>query len=47
MAMAQDPEGRAKLEAEGVKVPPVSVAKDFIHADHRKRLRDAMMGKKA
>jgi hypothetical protein len=47
MAMAQDPKGREKLQAEGVEVPPVKVAQEFLHADHKKRLRDAIMGKKA
>lgn len=44
MAMAADPEGRKKLIEEGVKVPPVSVARDFRHlskkvkaSDHLKR----------
>jgi hypothetical protein len=32
-AMASTPAGRAKLAAEGKKVPPVSVAKEFLRAD--------------
>lgn len=43
MAMAQDPEGRKKLEAEGMKVPPVTVARDFLHADRMKRLKKAVL----
>ncbi len=37
MAMASTPAGRAKLRAEGVKMPPQSVAADFRHADKGKR----------
>ena len=36
MAMAQTPKGRAKLEAEGHKPPPASVAKEYVHADKGK-----------
>lgn len=32
-AMASTPAGRAKLEAEGKKVPPAAVAKEFLQAD--------------
>lgn len=31
--MASTPAGRAKLRAEGKKVPPVSVAKEYLKAD--------------
>lgn len=31
--MASTPEGRAKLRAEGKKVPPLSVAQEFLKAD--------------
>lgn len=33
MAMASSAKGRSKLRAEGVKVPPKSVALEFRHAD--------------
>lgn len=33
MAMAASPKGRAKLKAEGVKVPPLKIAKEFVQAD--------------
>ncbi len=33
MAMASTTAGRAKLKAEGVKVPPKKVATEFRHAD--------------
>lgn len=33
MAMAQSPAGRAKLKSEGVKVPPASVAREYVKAD--------------
>lgn len=36
MAMASTAKGRAKLKAEGRKVPPQSVAADFRHADKGK-----------
>lgn len=39
MAMAANPAGRAKLRAEGHKVPPLSVAKEFKHADTLKRIK--------
>lgn len=32
-AMASSPEGRAKLQAEGKKPPPASVAKEYVKAD--------------
>lgn len=32
-AMASTPAGRARLRAEGKKVPPASVAKEFVRAD--------------
>ena len=31
--MASTPTGRAKLQAEGKKVPPLAVAKEFLRAD--------------
>lgn len=34
--MASTPEGRAKLQREGKKVPPVTVAKEFLNADKGK-----------
>lgn len=37
MAMALSPKGRAKLQAEGKKPPPVSVAQEFVHADKGRR----------
>ena len=45
MAMASTPAGRAKLKAEGVKAPPLSVAKDFLAADKGKHFAPAK-GKK-
>lgn len=44
MAMAQSPEGRAKLRAEGRKPPPVSVAREFVQADKGRRF--AKVGRK-
>lgn len=37
MAMASTASGRVKLRAEGVKVPPKSVALEFRHADKGKK----------
>jgi len=39
MAMASTPAGRAKLKAEGVKIPPQNVALEFRHADRGKHFR--------
>lgn len=44
-AMASTPEGRAKLEAEGKKVPPADVAKEFVHADKGKHFGKAKRSK--
>lgn len=45
MGMASTPEGRAKLRAEGKKVPPLSVAKDYLAADRGRRFGRAKKGK--
>lgn len=33
MAMSSSPKGRAKLRAEGRRVPSLAVAQEFLHAD--------------
>lgn len=38
MAMASSAEGRAKLAAKGVELPPVSVAREFVKKDKGRRL---------
>lgn len=39
MAMASTPAGRAKLQHEGVKVPPQGVATEFRHADKGRKFK--------
>ena len=45
MAMAQDPKGRAKLEAEGKKPPPAATAKEFVKADKGRHFAGAKKSK--
>ncbi len=37
MRMSANPKGRARLRSRGVKPAPVKVAKEFIHADKKKK----------
>ncbi len=45
MGMASTPAGRAKLQAEGKKPPPVSVAKEFLRADKGRKFGHAKRSK--
>ncbi len=46
MAMSDSPAGRAKLKAEGVKVPPKGVAHDFKQADKGRHFKSKHARKK-
>lgn len=46
MAMAASAAGRAKLRAKGVKVPPASVAKEFLAEDRGRKFKVQHVKKK-
>ena len=47
MAMASTSEGRAKLRAEGKRMPPENVATEFRHADKGRHFKSKHMKKRS